>query len=195
VILGLFQLRRPTVAEMRAAVEANAGAAFSYDDVGATRTSPPVGWTVDEERVVLGRGEEVWRRAVDAIRRWRQFGMPWIALLDSAPPAAGDTVAFASNQVGVWVINVCRVVYVDDDTDGPVWRYGFAYGTLETHAVRGEEQFRVEWDRASDVVTFRVYKFSRPKHPLIKAALPLARKVQGDFTRGAQDAMREAVRG
>ena len=43
-------------------------------------------------------------------------------------------------------MNAGRVVYLVDE-DGPVPRFGFAYGTLPGHAESGEERFLVEWDR------------------------------------------------
>jgi phosphatidylserine/phosphatidylglycerophosphate/cardiolipin synthase-like enzyme len=52
------------------------------------------------------------------------------------------------------MVNLCRVVYVIDEPDGPIARFGFAYGTLPGHAVAGEELFLATWDRATDEVRF-----------------------------------------
>jgi len=37
------------------------------------------------------------------------------------------------------------------DDDGPIKRFGFAYGTLD-HAESGEARFAVEWDQQGDDV-------------------------------------------
>jgi uncharacterized protein (UPF0548 family) len=46
------------------------------------------------------------------------------------------------------------------DEDGPVSRYGFAYGTLADHGESGEERFTVEWNRSSDKVFYDILAFS-----------------------------------
>jgi uncharacterized protein (UPF0548 family) len=124
------------------------------------------------------------------------FQLPWVRLrMPDGPPEPGRIVAFASRQWGVWAVNVCRVVYVVDDDDGTVARYGFGYGTVRPHAVAGEERFIVTWDRRSDEVSFGIWKFSRPAHLLVRWAGPLGRMVQRRFDRHALRAMRQAVSG
>jgi uncharacterized protein (UPF0548 family) len=94
---------------------------------------------------------------------------------------------------GFWSLNFCRIVYVIEE-DGPVRRFGFAYGTLTEHAERGEERFTVEWDRASDVVSYEIMSFSRPGNWKTRMGYPVATRLQDDFARSSVDAMARAVR-
>ena len=58
----------------------------------------------------------------------------------------GSDVAILIHHFGCHSLNGARIVYLIDD-DGPVKRFGFAYGTLQEHAESGEERFMVEWNR------------------------------------------------
>lgn len=185
-----FHLRRPQL-ELG---EAPAPLPWSYEHVGATASSPPAGWTVDEEEAEIGHGATTFLRAREAIRGWRMFDLPWLHLLSRPEPAPGAEVAFASHQLGLWSLNRCRVVYVLDE-DGPEEaRFGFAYGTLAEHAVAGEERFLATWDKRTDVVRFGIFKFSRLRHPLVRLVAPVARYLQRRFTTEAIGALAQAVR-
>jgi len=49
---------------------------FSHPRVGCTRNGPPPpapGWNIDQQRVLLGHGEAVFRTACAAFRRWRMY--------------------------------------------------------------------------------------------------------------------------
>ena len=80
------------------------------------------------------------------------------------------------------------------DEDGPIRRFGFAYGTLPEHAEQGEERFTVEWQRSSDLVSYDIVSFSRPGNIAVKMAYPLARELQNRFLRHSLAAMVDAVR-
>ncbi|PYV94456.1 MAG: hypothetical protein DMG86_23230 [Acidobacteria bacterium] len=111
---------------------------FSYPNIRATATVVPTGYNVDHNRVQLGTGEGTWRRAVEAIRGWQMFNIPWVRLYwPTAPIEIGTDVAVLVQHLGFFSLNACRIVYVVDE-DGPIARYGFAYGTLAEHAERGE---------------------------------------------------------
>jgi uncharacterized protein (UPF0548 family) len=72
--------------------------------------------------------------------------------------------------------------------EGPqLKRYGFAFGTLPGHVEQGEERFMVEWRRVDDSVSYEVFTFARPAHPLAKAGPPFVRMVQRRF---AADSLR-----
>jgi uncharacterized protein (UPF0548 family) len=85
-------------------------------------------------------------------------------------------------------------VYVVNE-DGPIARYGFAYGTLAEHAERGEERFTVEWNRSEDQARYAILAFSRPNKTLAKLGYPLSRILQRRFGEGSKVAMLQAVRG
>lgn len=166
---------------------------FSYAEVGASRRGAPDGFATDRQVGPVGRGASDFEAACDAVRGLRMFDLPWVELLSPRVLDVGADVVFVSRQFGLWTLNRCRVVYVVDE-DGPDGRvFGFGYGTLASHGLRGEERFLVRWDRASDDVTFEVFKFSQPKEWVVRLALPVARKVQRRFSREAIDAVRAAV--
>ena len=93
-------------------------------------------------------GEKVFAAAKAALERWQQFRLGWVeASPEDTPIKEGQVVAILARSIGLWWLNACRIVDVVDE-DGPVQRFGFAYGTLPDHAGSGEERFLVEWDRA-----------------------------------------------
>jgi uncharacterized protein (UPF0548 family) len=192
----MFLLRRPDEGNIARFIAAERDLPFSYPEVGATRTSVvPKGYVADRYRVKLGEGEGDYRRAVEALRGWRQFDIGWVSL---HPPGAGievgSTVAVLARHLGFWSLNPARVVYAAEEGGG-VERFGFGYGTLPGHAERGEELFSVGWDRASDAVHYAVFAFSRPNHLLAWPGYPVARMLQRRFRRDSTRAMVEAVAG
>jgi uncharacterized protein (UPF0548 family) len=92
-----------------------------------------------------------------------------------------------------WSLNFCKIVYVTDE-DGPIRRFGFAYGTLLEHAEQGEERFTIEWHRHSDLVCYEILSFSRPGNMAAKVAYPVACWLQSRFLRHSLAAMADAVR-
>jgi uncharacterized protein (UPF0548 family) len=147
---------------------------------------------VNHGRVKLGSGEQAFRRAVEALRQWRMFPT-WIRLWPAELPLAeGNVVAIVARCFGVWTVNACRIVYVVDEP-GEVQRYGFAYGTLQGHAMTGEERFLVTWDRSDDSVWYDVWSFSKPGHWTARLAARLVRRIQRKFARESCAAMRTAV--
>ena len=190
----MFSRRRPSDAEIRAFIGAQAQLPFSYAEVGATRGEPPAGYTVDHNRVALGHGHAAFERAVSALRRWQMFAIANVELCwPDAPIAVGTTVAILASAAGLWSINACRIVYLVDEAGPGTRRYGFAYGTLPAHAVRGEERFVVEWVSATDEVTYDLLAFSRPASRLLTWGRPLLRRAQRDFARRSLASMRRAT--
>lgn len=186
----MFLYRKPRDEEIRRFVADQAEQPFSYPDVGATRGTPPAGWTVDHNRVALGRAPDSFERAIAAVRSWRMFvdtggQLCW----PTAPIEPGTTVAVLAAVGPVWSLNACRIVYVIDEAD----RFGFAYGTLPAHVVRGEERFLVERDRASGEVVYDLLAFSRPRDVLITLTHPLLRRMQWHFAAASKAAMVRAV--
>ena len=123
------------------------------------------------------------------------FALPWVKLCGShTPPRTGANVAVLARVAGLWLLNACRVVY-EIDEEGPVERFGFAYGTLPAHAERGEERFLVEWCHQDDSVWYDLLAFSRPNHALAWLGYPFARRLQKRFAAGSLAAMARAVGG
>ena len=162
---------------------------FSYRAVGHSRRGAPAGFTADHHRLRLGEGRATFARAVEALRSWRMFDLGWVATYPpAAPQEPGTTVAVRVRHFGLWSLNACRVVYRIDD-EGPVVRYGFAYGTLPDHGERGEERFTVEWHHEDNSVWYDLFAFSRPNLPLALLGYPLARLLQKRFARDSKRAM------
>jgi uncharacterized protein (UPF0548 family) len=188
-----LSLRKPTPSAIQAFLARQRGRSFSHDHVEATRHAPPAGWTVDHNRVCLGHGPAAWDAARAALRSWQMFRIGWVEIHGTGVPLApGLDVAPLAHACGVWFLNACRVVYLMDE-DGPVRRFGFAYGTLPDHAESGEERFLVEW-REDGSVWYDLLAFSRPGHWLVWLGLPLVRRLQKRFAADSLAAMQRAVR-
>lgn len=188
-ITALFLLTAPSEEEIRRFISAQHKSRFSYPEVGASAAEIPHGYNVDHNRKELGTGEIAWRRAVEAVREWRMFDMPWLRLCwPTAPIRVGTDVAVLVRHFGFFSLNACRIVYLVDD-DGRNKRFGFAYGTLEEHAESGEERFTVEWNQVSDRVFYDILAFSRPRQILSKLGYPLSRFLQRQFAEHSKAAM------
>ena len=186
-------LRRPTAATIRAFLAAQARLDLTYPAVGATATTPPAGYVVDHTRRMLGEGEPAFSAATAALERWHHFRLGWVeACPTDIPIKEGQVVAVLARNLGLWWLNACRIVFVVDE-DGPVRRFGFAYGTLPDHAESGEERFLVEWDRATGSVWYDILAFSQPRHLLARLGYPWVRRVQRRFARDSAAAMVRAV--
>lgn len=185
----MFCLREPSEEDVRRFISQQQHSVFSYSEVGASETNVPSRYNVDHNRVFLGRGEGTWRRAAEAIREWQMFNMPWVRLYSRTTPIeVGATVAVLVQHFGFYSLNAARIVYVVD-RDGPICRYGFAYGTLAEHAESGEERFTVEWDRSEDSVWYIILAFSLPQKTLARLGYPLSRMLQRRFADASKAAM------
>lgn len=190
----MLSLRKPSAESVRRFLAEQAKQPFSYEAVGATAATPPVGFVADHTRIKLGEGELAFQSAEASLRRWEQFRLGWVeACSPHAPLQPGEVVAVLGRAVGAWWLNSCRVIYVVDES-GPVRRFGFAYGTLPGHVEAGEERFLIEWDRGDDSVWYDILAFSRPNHFLSRLGYPLVRRLQKRFGRDSAAAMLKAVR-
>jgi uncharacterized protein (UPF0548 family) len=186
-------LRRPTAEAIRAFLASQARLDLTYSAVGVTALTPPAGYVVDHTRMRLGAGEKVFAATKEALERWQQFRLGWLAASpEDTPIKEGQVVAILARSIGLWWLNACRIVMVVDE-DGPVKRFGFAYGTLPGHAGSGEERFLVEWDREDDSVWYDILAFSRPRHFLARLGYPWVRRVQKRFGQESAAVMRRAV--
>jgi len=185
----MISLRPPSAEGVRELLRAQSDAPFSYAEVGATRGTPPAGYTPMHRIAVLGRGEAVFHRAKHALVEWGPFKVSWVRPYPQAAPARGVLIAVVVHLAGLWWKNVSRVIYTVDEPGA----FGFAYGTLPTHAETGEELFLVELSPDTGEVTYKIQAFSRPRHPLARLAPPLARAAQRRFGTDSIAAMRNQV--
>jgi uncharacterized protein (UPF0548 family) len=84
------------------------------------------------------------------------------------------------------------VLYVVGDARGGS-RFGFAYGTLTTHAESGEELFEVFLDPRTHDVMYRIRATSWAQAPLAYLGQPMVRLLQARFRRDSCAAMRRAT--
>jgi uncharacterized protein (UPF0548 family) len=190
---AMLSLRKPSAEKLREFLAAQSKLDLTYSAVGATAAVPPAGHVVDRTRTKLGEGASVFAAARAALERWDHFRLGWVETWPpDVPIQAGQVVAVIARLFGLWWLNACRIVYVVDE-QGPVRRYGFAYGTLPEHAESGEERFTVEWQEEGDAVSYDILAFSRPQHLLTRLGYPFARRLQKRFAKGSAAAMRRAV--
>jgi uncharacterized protein (UPF0548 family) len=191
----MFFLQRPSpqiLERFRKIVEQDS---FSYDELRATLEGPlPSGYIVDHNRVCLGDGEVLFKRACTALSEWRMFDLGWVELMHpSSPVAPGQTVLILARTWNLYSLSASRVVAMIDRDDGEMQRWGFCYGTLQHHVEKGEERFTVEYHRRDSSVWYDILAFSRPKHPLAQLANPLSRAAQHRFARDSKAAMLRAI--
>ena len=184
----MFSLSKPQDDDVARFLLSQEQSTFSYAEVGETRDADLEnrykGFTVDNNRIRLGAGPDIFHSAGSAVRDWKMFKLGWVDLFPRrAPIVTGQTVASRIHHFGFWSLNACRVVYTIEEPR----RFGFAYGTLQDHAECGEERFIVEW-RPDDSVWFQILAFSKPRL-LARLGAPLARALQKQFAREAMSAM------
>ena len=150
------------------------GLRFSYDVVGSTRDhATPVGYHRLEYRESIGRGDEVFRRAVEALMSWKMHSKAGVRIQATDSPAVIGTNSLGRLGVGSIGIPVpCRVVWSVDEPD----RVGFAYGTLTGHPESGEESFLIT--REGDEVFFTLLAYSRPGVWYTRLGGPVMRSAQ-----------------
>ena len=175
----MFTITEPSDEDVAKFISGQRNLEFTYSEVGATNATPPAGYKVDHNRVQLGHGEATYKRAADALIKWRQFDLGWVTIVPRGVAVeVGATVAVKARAFGTWSLSAARVVYVIDEPR----RFGFAYGTLPDHVECGEERFLVEW-LEDDSVWYDIFAFSKPRHPLVRLSSPLARLLQKRFAR------------
>ena len=117
-------------------------APYTYPELGATAEAElPAGYRHVRRSLVLGHGDDVRRRALDALLHWRMHRAAGLHVTPQREEVrAGEVVV---QRLGIGPIGLtipCRVVRVtlDDGRGG-----GFAYGSLPGHPEIGEESFTV----------------------------------------------------
>jgi uncharacterized protein (UPF0548 family) len=191
----MIALTRPSETTIQAFLDGQRGLPFSYPEVGATFGQPPEGYVHDHHRIGLGEGERVFERACAALKNWAMCRVDWVEVWPrEAPVEEGTTVALLARGFGFWCLFGCRIVRVERESM-PVEAFGFAYGTLPGHVLRGEERFTVRWDRANGPVWYELDALSRPGSLLGRLGHPFVRRIQRRFPTGSLRAMSRAVGG
>lgn len=185
----MFLARQPSDETIRQFISSQHDLPFSYREVGATRNEAALpGYNIDHNRIRLGEGDDVYLRAVAALRSWKQFDLGWVTIVPpNTPVEIGRIVAVQARTFGFWSLSAARIVYLIEE-ESPVKRFGFAYGTLPNHVECGEERFTIEL-LEDNSVWYDIYAFSHPEHPLVRLGFLMARKLQQRFVRDSLAAM------
>ncbi|MFK7818608.1 MAG: DUF1990 family protein [Planctomycetaceae bacterium] len=190
----MITLQEPTGQAISDYLVSLADAPFNYDAIGCVKRGTPSGFVRDESVLRLGSGEAAFESACDGIRSWTNFPKTMVSMVRlSDAIEVGTTVAVVCYAAGVWTANPARILATHDEVCGDVRKFGFTYGTLAGHVERGEERFCIEWDLASDQVTYRIIAVSRPSHPFCWIAYPYARRMQAKFRQLSGEAMQAFV--
>jgi uncharacterized protein (UPF0548 family) len=191
----VFLVRRPSDAKLSQIAASMGDARLTYGGVGATARPDnlPEGYHHVHAARVVGHGDEAFAAAVDGIRRWQLHRRQGYRVAPDGPPVeVGTVVAVDVPLIVIHVIATCRITWVVEEPD----RFGFGYGTLPIHPESGEEAFVVERGPhgAAGAVRLAITAFSRPRHPLVRLAGPIARRQQARATQGYLDALAVHVR-
>lgn len=140
----------------------------------------------------IARGTAAFATAKRAFRAWTMFDLGWARI---ANPAAqiqlGQLVAVEIHAVGLWALNISRIV---DAIDEP-HRFGFVYATTALHVEEGEELFLLSLDRDSGDVRYRLEAVSRPRSKLAWLGYPVSRVFQHRFARDSHQRTQRATQG
>ena len=194
----MLLLRPPTPAQVAAFLARSQEQVPSYAETGWTLDGRTPDWALAGRcRVRVGQGEACWTRARAALRDGRMF-QDWVLRLPGDVPVPlaeqGGTAALLVRHLGplghggwgLYSLIANRVLYLVDEPG----RFGFGYGTLPGHLVRGEERFLLERD-AAGAVWFDLTTFSHAALPFSRFAQPFVGAAQ---RRGARHYARMLVR-
>ena len=154
----------------------------------ASRHRLPFAFSRDFSRSILGRGPAAFSAARTAFQRWTMFDIGWVRVANpSAPIAVSQLIAVEAHTLGLWTLNLSRILEVVDTPD----RFGFLYSTTALHVEEGEELFLLECDQATGEVSYILEAVSRPRSPLARVGLPFTRHYQHRFARDSHRRMQQ----
>ncbi|MBF0447659.1 MAG: DUF1990 domain-containing protein [Magnetococcales bacterium] len=193
---AMFSLKKPSYQEAEAFVLSQQNKSFTYPEVGETRLGPYAEhhplfnrYRRVHRRFLMGEGIETYERLKRAFLDWQMFALGWVELHRSNIPIEEKAlVGIISQVMGVWSINVCRLIYTIDETT-PLIRFGLGYGTLPGHAIRGEERILIEFNPESGDVFYEIYSFSAESQLIARITAFRLRSLQDRFARESSDRM------
>ena len=152
----LFQLNFPTQQQLDALIIEQKDKPFSYPKSDKILR----GFNYDNNRILLGEGEAIFKAASQAIRQWAMFPGGWARIYsDKTPIEVKRVVVMSARVMGFWWLNCSRIIYTFSEPH----HFGFAYGTLHHHAESGEELFQIKMYENGEVY-YEIQAFSRPRH-------------------------------
>ena len=97
----------------------------------------------DSSTSVVGYGEDAFAAARLAFERWTMFDLGWVRVANpDARIVAGQLVAVEVRSLGLWTLNVSRIL----ETIETPRSFGFLYATTKLHVEEGEERFLLQFD-------------------------------------------------
>ena len=157
----------------------------TYPEVGRTLAAVtegapmPSGYSVVQERRLLGQGDRAFEAAAALVRDWGMHRGAGLSVTADGPAVTGTTLISRLGLGPVGLPAPCRVVWSVDEPG----RAGFGYATLPGHPEVGEEGFLVTADPVTGDVWFDVASFSRAGRWYTRLAGPIARAGQRFFAR------------
>jgi len=184
----MLSFLRPSDALIAQRFSARRTAHLTYPAAGCTRHNQvPPGFLEIQTSARIGQGDAAFHKAIQAVRDLRMLQLGWIQPVGPREPIATNSlVGTLARQLGMYSLNIARIVYVEDNLPD---RYGFGYGTTVDYPLAGEERLSVIMDRSTDAVRFEIFSFSRPRSLLMTLGLPWIRRMQHRFCREAIAAM------
>jgi uncharacterized protein (UPF0548 family) len=191
----MFKVKRPTAGDVETQVAAArlaavTGPGFLTLPAGVNNRRYPVGLAHDHSRSLLGAGWPVFDAAKQAFRRWTTFDLGWVRVANpDASITIGQVVAVEARTMGLWTLNLSRIVGILEDE----WQFGFIYSTTKMHVEQGEERFQVEMDTNSGNVWYEIEALSRPRNALARLGYPVTRAFQHRFARDSHRRMKQSA--
>ena len=150
----------------------------------------PNGFVLDSHSTRIGEGKEAFERAIQAFNTWTEFDLGWVRVANAlAPIEVGRIVAVEVRSLGLWSLNLSRIVSVTQIQN----RFGFIYKTTAAHVEEGEERFEIVLNPASGDVWYETEAVSRPRDWMALFGYPVTRAFQHRFARESHRRMRSAV--
>ena len=149
-------------------------------ELGLQFARVPKGFVLDHTRSQIGSGQASFESARAAFHAWKMFDLGWVQVLNpQARIAVGEIIAVQAKALGLWSVNLSRILYVIDE---PLC-FGYGYGTTPMHIERGEERFLLEFDPTTGSVYYDLLAVSQPANFLARLAYPFTRMCQKQFAR------------
>ncbi len=193
----MFLIRRPSEAFIQQTIETQSQRPVTYPGtcLGWTKESRcPVGFAKNQWQYIIGQGEEDYHSAKQALNEWRMLNFDWFQLVRHPEfPSQGGTLCTLVRTMGIYSLNVARIVYVEDDSQGH--RFSIGYGTLPEYPLSGEERLTVCLDPDTQNVIYEIFSFSRPASWLVQLGSPYVRRVQKKFCTDSSIAMKTVTQG
>ncbi len=147
-------------------------------------------FSYDRSKSCLGRGEAVFAAAKRAFVGWQMFDLGWVRVVNTAAPiAVNQVVAVEVHSLGLWSVNLSRILEAVDSKT----RFGFLYSTTAHHVEQGEETFLLRFEPETGEVSYELEAISRPRHVLAKAGYAVTRYFQHRFARDSHRRLHQAV--